>query len=116
MTTTLTRLRNGRRAEVALALAFSVGLLATTVHWAGLVIGGALVGILSVSTARAAVLGFEFGLVVLVAYAFVLSWSGVLGAVFGTFPLSVGLVAVALGVPTVTAAVVRFGVDVDAGS
>ena len=115
MTTTLTRLRSGRRAELALALAFAVGLLAATVHWTGLLVGGALVGILSVSTGRAAVLGFEFGLVILITYAFVLAWYGVLGAVFGAFPLSVGLVAVALGVPTVTAVVVRFGVDVDAG-
>ena len=96
--------------------AFVVGLLAVTVHWTGLVVGGALVGLLATSTGRAVVLGFEFGLVVLVAYAVLLSWYGVLGAVLGAFPLSVGLVAVALGVPTVTAVVVRFGVDVDAGS
>lgn len=109
-------LRTGPHAETALALAFVVGLLATTVHWIGLVLGGVLVGLLAPSTSRATVLGFEFGLTVLVTYAAVLLWYGVLGAVFGAFPLSVGLIAIAVGLPTLVAAVVGYATALDTGA
>ena len=103
----LHRLREGPHSDAALAMAFLVGLLATAVHWGGLVVGGVLVGVLASSTTRAFVLGLYLGAVVLVAYAALLVWYGVLGAVVGATPLSLGTVAIAVAVPTATAVVVR---------
>ena len=103
----LRRLREGPHADAVLAMAFLVGLLATGVHWGGLVVGGVLVGVVASSTARAFVLGTYFGTVVLLAYAALLAWHGVLGAVAGATPLSLGTVAIALAIPTATAIVAR---------
>ena len=108
LTGRLHRLREGPYSEAVLATAFLVGLLATTVHWIGLVVGGVLVGVLASSTTRAFVLGMYVGAVVLLAYAALLVWHGVLGAVAGATPLSLGTVAIALAIPTATAMVVRF--------
>ena len=105
-------IRYGSRSELAVAAAVVVGIVATAGHWLGLVVAGALLGVVASSTGRALVLGCYFGFFVLVAYGIVLIWYGVLGAVAGAFPLSVGLVAVSVLVPTATAAIVRYGTPV----
>ncbi|WP_224269467.1 hypothetical protein [Haloprofundus salinisoli] len=65
----LAPIRTGRYAELALILATVVGVAATMVHWAGLLVGGALVGLVATSVSRAVVNGLTFGLVVLFAFA-----------------------------------------------
>lgn len=93
--------------ERALAVAFVVGVAATTVHPAGLVLGGALVGPLAGSLRRAAVLGVEFGGVVLLAWAAVLAWWGTLGPVAGLWPLSGVAVGAGIAVPVLAALAAR---------
>jgi hypothetical protein len=106
-------LREGRRSETAVVAVFVVGLLVSAVHWAGLVVAGALLGLVAVSTGRAFVLGVYFGTFVLAAYGVVLAWYGTLGSVAGAFPLSVGLFAVSVALPTAAATIVRLGTRLD---
>ena len=49
---------------VWLALAVAVGLLVSSVHWIGLLVGGVLVGLFVRSTGRALLMGAGFGLLV----------------------------------------------------
>jgi len=56
------------RRWVALALAAVVGLAAAWVHWFGLVLGGALVGLVSSRLRWAVVAGLGFGALVLVTF------------------------------------------------
>ena len=107
LTGRLHRLREGPYSEAAVAMTFLIGVLATTVHWGGLVVGGVLVGVLASSTARAFFLGLYFGAVVLLAYAALLGWYGVLGAVAGATPLSLATMSIGLAIPTATAVVAR---------
>ena len=107
LTGRLHRLREGPYSEAAVAMTFLIGVLATAVHWGGLVVGGVLIGVLASSTSRAFVLGLYFGTVVLLAYAALLGWYGVLGAAAGATPLSLATVAIGLAVPTATAVVAR---------
>lgn len=113
VTRRLRDLREGPRAETAVLAVFVVGLLASAVHWAGLVIAGALLGLVAVSTGRAFVLGVYFGAFVLAAYGAVLVWYGTLGSVAGAFPLSLGLLAVSVVLPTAAATIVRLGTRLD---
>jgi hypothetical protein len=109
----LDRLRQGRQSETAVVTVFVAGLLASSVHWVGLVVAGGTIGIVATSTTRAFVLGVYFGTFVLLAYGVVLAWYGTLGTVAGAFPLSVGLLAIAVVLPTLTAVIVRFGTRLD---
>lgn len=103
----LTEFRQSDRSEPALAVAFLLGLVATAVHPAGLVIGGVLVGLFATSLSRAFVLGLTFGLAVLVAWAGVLLWFGTLVAVTTAVPLVYIAVAAAFGLPALGAVAVR---------
>lgn len=51
--------------RIALVFAVTIGLLATTWHWFGLVVGGALVGLTRKSLPRALAAGLGFGVLVL---------------------------------------------------
>jgi hypothetical protein len=67
-----------------------------TFHWAGLLVGGALVGLCQPTLRRALVAGLGFGVVVLAVVTLRLALAGTLGEVLGTWPL-VGIgIAVAL--------------------
>lgn len=103
----LAAFRESDRAEPALAVAVVVGLVATAIHPAGLVVGGVIVGLLAPSLSRAFVLGLTFGLVVLFAWALVLVWFGTFGAVATAVPLVYVAVGSALGLPALGAVAVR---------
>jgi hypothetical protein len=103
----LAAFRRSDRVELALAVGFLVGLAATAVHPAGLVVGGILVGLFASSLARAFVLGLAFGISVLLAWAVVLLWFGSFGAVASAVPLIYVAVGSALGLPTLGAVAVR---------
>jgi len=103
----LATVRTGRYADLALLAAFLVGLAATTVHWAGLVLGGLLVGLVASSTARALATALSFGLVVLAVFGGWLAWNGALAEQLATGPLLVVTVGGALALPAVAAVGVR---------
>ncbi len=58
-------LREGPRAEQVTVLAFVVGVALGTIHWAGLFVGGALVGVVAPSFTRAVQHGLYLGVLVL---------------------------------------------------
>jgi hypothetical protein len=103
----LAAFRRNDRVDLALAVAFLVGLVATAVHPAGLVVGGVLVGLFASSLSRAVVLGLAFGISVLVAWALVLLWFGTVLAVATATPLVYVSLAAGLGLPTLGAVAVR---------
>ncbi|WP_436929732.1 hypothetical protein [Halosimplex halobium] len=77
--------------------ATALGLALATVHWAGLLVGGALVGFAQPTLRRALVAGFAFGGVVLLA-------AGVQFALAGTLDASLAmgqLLAVGVAIPFV---------------
>jgi hypothetical protein len=103
----LAPVRRGRYAEPALLLAVLVGTGATAIHWGGLILGGALVGLVSHSLRRAVVNAFSFGLFVLVVFAGWLAWQGALLTWPTTGQLFLLTVASALGLPILASGAVR---------
>jgi hypothetical protein len=103
----LAPVRRGRYAEPALLLAVLVGVAVSAVHWGGLILGGALVGLVSHSLRRAVVNGFSFGLFVLVVFAGWLAWQGALLTWPTTGQLFLLTVASALGLPILASGAVR---------
>ncbi|MGM0591596.1 MAG: hypothetical protein ACQETI_08220 [Halobacteriota archaeon] len=103
----LTRVRTGRYGETALVVAALVGLAATLVHWAGLLLGGALVGVVSATVPRALVNGVSFGLVVLGAFAGWLALNGALLTWTGSGDVFHLSVVTALALPALSAVSVR---------
>ena len=99
----VSEVRTGRRAELALVVATLVGLAAASVHWAGLVLGGILVGVLATSVSRAVVQGVTFGGVALSVHAVRLWMQGALDPFFQTGVLFVATVAIGFALPTVAA-------------
>jgi len=83
-------------------LAGAVGALLATVHWSGLLVGGALVGLAWPTLRRAVTAGLGFGVAVVAVFALELALSGSLAPAVGMGPLAVvpvlaALVAGALG-------------------
>ncbi|MDZ7745616.1 MAG: hypothetical protein U5K28_03485 [Halobacteriales archaeon] len=103
----LDRFRETERATQAMVAAFAVGLVATYLHPVGLAVGGVLLGLTATSVREAVILGFEFGVAVLVAWAGLLVWHGVLGPVVTAVPLIYIAIASALAVPPLAAVAVR---------
>lgn len=96
----LTRLRETPRYHwLGLVAACLAGLVLVSVHWVGLVAGGALVGLVSTTLRRALLAGFGFGLLVLVTWAVLLTWHGSLGGVLATGQFVALGVAMALAGP-----------------
>jgi hypothetical protein len=86
----------------ATVLAFVVGALLATVHWSGLLVGGALVGLAWPSFRHALVAGLGFGVAVVVAFVARLALAGSLTAtldmgVIGVIPVLAALVGGVLG-------------------
>jgi hypothetical protein len=80
--TQLRRVREESRPHwVALVVAILAGLALSTLHWVGLVVGGALVGLVAASLRRALVAGFGFGLVVVLVWSLLFALGGALGEV-----------------------------------
>jgi len=84
----------------ALVLAVLVGLGLATLHWVGLVVGGALVGLLARSLRRALVGGLGFGALVVLVWAGSFALAGTLGSVIAMGQLSALGVAIGLLAPT----------------
>lgn len=91
----LRELRTDRRTRrFAMLAGVAVGLAAAQVHWYGLVLGGALVGLVSKNTKRALVAGLGFGLLAWGVFAGLLAANDALLAYAGTgrlLYLSVGI-------------------------
>jgi hypothetical protein len=87
-----------RQRRVALAGAVVVGLALVAVHWAGLFVAGALVGLTRRSLVRALVAGLAFGVLVLAVF-FLLTPPVTPGNVLAVAPLSYVTVAVTLAGP-----------------
>jgi hypothetical protein len=79
---------------VTAAIAF--GLVFASVHWLGLVVGGALVGIVATSLRRAVLAGFGFGLLAVAVWAGLAVSGGALGKVLATGQLAGITVAIGL--------------------
>lgn len=103
----LAPVRTGRYADLGLFVAVAVGLVATTVHPAGLVVGGLLVGLVAPSLARAFATGLVFGAVTLAAFAAWLAVNGALGPQLAATELLAVSIAAGVGLPTVAAVGVR---------
>jgi len=88
--------RDPRRRGLATAGALVFGVVLGTVHWAGLLFGGALVGLCQPTLGRALAAGVGFGVTVLAVATLRFALAGTLGAVLGTWPLVGVGVAVAL--------------------
>lgn len=84
-----------RRALTAAALVSGVGL--ATVHWSGLLVGGALVGLAQPTLRRGLVGGLGFGVAVVAVAALRFALAGTLVRVVGTWPL----VGVGVAIPLV---------------
>jgi hypothetical protein len=82
---TLGRVRTEPRAHwLALLAAIVAGLAAASVHWVGLVAGGALVGLVSQSLRRALLAGLGFGILAVLLWMSSLVLAGALGKVLDT--------------------------------
>jgi hypothetical protein len=72
------------RRRVAMLAGAVAGLLLATVHWAGLFVGGALVGLPARGLRRAVPAGVAFGVLAYLAFLATLALGGVLDAYLGT--------------------------------
>ena len=88
--------RDSRRRLLATGGALVVGVVLATVHWAGLLVGGALVGLSQPTLRRALAAGLGFGVVVLGVTAVRLALAGTLEEVLATWPVVGVGVAIAL--------------------
>lgn len=93
---------NDRYHWLALSGAALLGLVLATAHWTGLVLGGALVGILAADLKRAVLSGLGFGILVVTVWAALLWVAGSLGAVvsmdvLGVVPVGIALLLTTLG-------------------
>lgn len=87
---------------VALVVAIALGLAAASVHWLGLVVGGALVGLVTTGLKRALLAGFGFGVVAVLVWLGSLLIAGSLGDVlamglFAWLGVGIGIAAPVLG-------------------
>lgn len=87
---------------VALLVAIVVGLAAASVHWLGLVLGGALVGLVTTGLWRALLAGLGFGLVAVLTWLLQLVIAGSVGDVlamglFAWLAIGIGIAASVLG-------------------
>jgi len=88
--------RDPRRRGVATAGALLLGVVLGTFHWAGLLVGGALVGLCQPTLRRALATGLGYGVLVVAVVSLRLALAGTLDEVLGTWPLLGVGVAVAL--------------------
>jgi hypothetical protein len=101
----LADLREGDRADLVLAGAFLVGIVLGSVHWAGLVAGGALVGLAAPTLRRAFLYGLYLGGAVLVLFAVSLLLAGTFGKWAAMGQLTLLSVAASLVLPPLGAGI-----------
>lgn len=106
---TLRELREGPNADYAFAVAWIVAVLVPTIHWGGLVAGGALVGVIAPSFPRALQRGFYVGVGVLALFAAYLVVFGALGTFLVMGQVTLLTAAMALAFPVLGATVRAFG-------
>ncbi|WP_247729355.1 YccS/YhfK family membrane protein [Halovivax limisalsi] len=95
----LGHVRTDRRDHwIAMGIAAAVGLAFAWLHWFGLVLGGALVGLIATTPPRAPLAGFGFGGLVLAVFT---AWLGGVAAVVALQmqPVTYVLVGASLGLP-----------------
>lgn len=102
-------LREGPQADYAFAVAWLLAVLVSTVHWGGLVAGGALVGVLAPSFLRALQRGFYVGVGVLGLFAAYLAVFGALGTFLGMGQITLLTAAMTLAFPLLGASVRALG-------
>ncbi|USZ67958.1 hypothetical protein NGM10_14640 [Halorussus salilacus] len=106
----LDEIRANRRPRwLALAAAVAVGLAAAQVHWYGFLVGGALVGLVSKTTARALLAGIAFGLLAVAVFSGLLASNGALwraAAMGEAFYLGVAIPVVGAGLGSLVRGVV----------
>jgi hypothetical protein len=78
-----------------------VGLVAASIHWLGLIVGGVLVGLFATHTKRAPVFGLGFGVLVLLVWLGLLGLSGTAGKALSMGQFSFLPVAIGIGLPVV---------------
>lgn len=81
----------------ALVVACLLGLVVTSLHWSGLVLGGALVGILATTLKRAILSGVGFGVLVVAVWVVSLALPGQFGKVVAMNEITALPIAIALG-------------------
>jgi len=101
------RIRTGDLADPAMAVAFLLGLVLAPLHWSGVIVGGALLGLTAPTVRRALVLGLTYGLVVLFLFAVWLLFQGVFGKFVGIGQLALVTVVFGLVLPPLAAVGVR---------
>lgn len=101
------RIRTGDLAEPAMVVAFLVALALPPLHWAGVVLGGALVGLTASTVRRALVLGLTYGLLVLFLFAAWLLFQGAFGKFAAMGQLALVTVAFGLLLPPLAAVAAR---------
>lgn len=107
MAVTIAELRTGRHAETAFLAAVVVGLILTAVHWVGLLLGGALVGLFAPSVSRALLTGLFFAVAVVVTWLVYLLVVGDLGAYLGMGIITYLSLGVAFVLPVLAAIAAR---------
>ena len=88
---------DGRTHALAMGVAVAVGLVLASLHWFGLVVAGALVGLVSPTLGRAVAAAIGVGLVVLLAFA--VSLGDAVGPALAMTPVSFLAVAAGIGLP-----------------
>ena len=82
---------------LALVAGCAVGVFLATLHWSGLVIGGALVGLVAANLTRAVLSGIGFAVLALLVWATFLAEAGTLGAVVAMGELTGLAIVIAVG-------------------
>lgn len=88
--------RDDRRRWVGTAIAAAIGLALASVHWSGLLLGGALVGWCWPTLGRGLLAGLTFGLVALLTFGIFLRGAGTLDTALGMAPITYVTVAIPL--------------------
>ncbi|AXR78548.1 hypothetical protein [Natrarchaeobaculum sulfurireducens] len=88
---------DGRAHALALGVAIVVGLGLASLHWVGLIVAGALVGLVSPTLGRAVAGAIGVGLIVLLTFA--VSLGGAIGPALAMTPVSYLVAAAGIGLP-----------------
>lgn len=100
-------LRTGERAPLVQTVVFLLALAAPVVHWSGLVVGGALVGIVAPTLRRALIAGLYVGGLVVGLFAVFMWTQGALRAYTSMGIVFLASVGVGVGLPILAAGAVR---------
>lgn len=97
----------GDRSDLVSTVAFLVAFVPSVFHWSGLLVSGALVGIVAPSVSRALLTGLYLGFALLFAFAVYLWWLGSLSAFLGMGIVLYASAGLTVLLPTLAAGAVR---------